>query len=84
MTLIRFDIDGKCLDVEEMYDSPARATAVMLLALRHHFDELFKDLRCPVHNQLPRVRFYGHATYAMEREVQGCCDKLVEMAKSRM
>jgi hypothetical protein len=84
MTLTRFDINGKCLDVEEMFNSPARATAVMLIALRHHFDERFGDLRCPVHDRPPTIRFYGPSAVQMDREVQGCCDELVEMARRSM
>ncbi len=84
MTLTRFDINGRCLDVDEMFNSPSRATAVMFLALRHHFDELFKDLRCPVHDESPTIRFYGSNALQMDREVQGCCKELVEMARRRM
>ena len=84
MTQVHFDINGKRLDLDEMFNSDAHATAVILGAIAQQFKKRLEGIRCPVHDEFPTVRFYGSSAHDMEREVQGCCDELVEMARRRL
>ena len=84
MTYVHFEINGKRLDLDAMFDSPMRATAVMLGGLEVHFKKRMEGLRCPVHGEPPTIRFHGPSALQLEREVQGCCDELVEWARRRL
>ena len=43
-----------------------------------------RDVRCPDHNQTPRLRFHGASLRDISIQMSGCCDKLIAMANQRI
>ncbi len=42
--------------------------------------EKLREVRCPVHRQVPRVRFDGSGIRDIRINVSGCCDRLIRIA----
>ncbi len=84
MTYVNFEINGKSVDLEVLYNSPSHAEACMLGSVATVIEERLKGITCPVHGEPPIVWFHGSNALRMEREVQGCCDEFVEMARRRV
>jgi hypothetical protein len=39
-----------------------------------------REVRCPVHRQLPRVRFEGSDIRDIRINMSGCCSRLIKLA----
>jgi len=39
-----------------------------------------RDVRCPDHQQAPRLRFSGTSLRDVNIQLSGCCSKLIELA----
>ena len=39
-----------------------------------------RDLRCPDHDQAPRIRFSGSSLRDVSIQLSGCCAKLITLA----
>jgi len=47
-------------------------------------EEKLRDVRCPEHNQPPRIRFQGDSLQTIGISLSGCCDKLMQIANARI
>lgn len=47
-------------------------------------EEKLRDVRCPEHNQPPRIRFFGNSLRDIRISLTGCCGKVMEIANSRL
>ena len=47
-------------------------------------EEKLRDVRCPEHNQAPRLRFHGSSLRDITVSLSGCCSKLMEIANARI
>jgi hypothetical protein len=47
-------------------------------------EDKLRDVRCPEHNQTPRVRFQGTSLRDIGVSMSGCCAKLMEIANARI
>jgi len=47
-------------------------------------EEKLRDVRCPEHRQPPRLRFQGTSLRDISISVSGCCQKVMELANSRI
>jgi hypothetical protein len=43
-----------------------------------------RDLRCPDHQQAPRLRFHGGCLRNISIQMSGCCEKLIALANQRI
>jgi 5'-3' exonuclease len=46
--------------------------------------EKLRDVRCPDHNQPPRLRFQGESLRDISISLSGCCAKLMEIANVKI
>jgi len=51
---------------------------------RQATEEKLRGVRCPDHNQPPRVRFHGDSLRNMNVSLAGCCEKLMRIANERI
>ena len=42
------------------------------------------DLRCPDHQQPPRLRFHGGSLRDVSIQMSGCCEKLIALANQKI
>ena len=47
-------------------------------------EEKLRDIRCPDHNQAPRIRFHGASLHDITVSLSGCCAKLMEIANAKI
>ena len=47
-------------------------------------EEKLRDVRCPEHNQAPRVRFHGSSLRDISVSMSGCCARVMEIANARI
>jgi hypothetical protein len=47
---------------------------------KQHTQEKLRDIRCPRHQQSPRLKFRGSTLRDVTIQMSGCCDQLIEMA----
>jgi hypothetical protein len=47
-------------------------------------EDKLRDVRCPEHNQPPRLRFHGTSLHDITISLSGCCSKLMEIANARI
>ena len=47
-------------------------------------EEKLRDVRCPDHNQAPRLRFHGESLRDISVSLSGCCAKVMEIANSKI
>jgi hypothetical protein len=47
-------------------------------------EEKLRDVRCPEHRQAPRLRFQGTSLRDISISISGCCQKVMELANSRI
>jgi 5'-3' exonuclease len=47
-------------------------------------EDKLRDVRCPEHNQPPRLRFQGNTLRDISISLSGCCAKLMEIANARI
>lgn len=47
-------------------------------------EDKLRDVRCPEHNQPPRLRFQGTTLRDISISLSGCCAKLMEIANARI
>jgi hypothetical protein len=43
-----------------------------------------RDLRCPDHNQPPRLQFHGSSLKNINIQMSACCAKLISLANRRI
>jgi hypothetical protein len=43
-----------------------------------------RDLRCPDHNQPPRLKFQGQSLRNIDIQLTACCTKLIALANRRI
>ena len=43
-----------------------------------------RDVRCPDHQQTPRLRFHGASLRDITIKMSGCCEKLIALANQRI
>jgi len=43
-----------------------------------------RDLRCPDHQQPPRLRFQGLTLRDISIQMSGCCEKLIALANAKI
>lgn len=43
-----------------------------------------QGVRCPVHRQPPRVNFHGASLREITISMSGCCERLMEIANTRI
>jgi hypothetical protein len=42
--------------------------------------EKLRSVRCPLHKQLPRLRFEGETLKDVRVSMSACCDRLIQLA----
>ena len=47
-------------------------------------EEKLRDVRCPEHNQAPRLRFQGESLREISISLSGCCDKVMQLANAKI
>lgn len=47
-------------------------------------EEKLRDVRCPEHNQAPRIRFQGSSLRDISISLSGCCPKVMELANAKI
>ncbi len=47
-------------------------------------EDKLRDVRCPEHNQPPRLRFSGTTLRDVTISLSGCCAKVMEIANARI
>ena len=47
-------------------------------------EDKLRDVRCPEHNQAPRLRFQGNTLRDISISLSGCCAKVMEIANARI
>jgi len=47
-------------------------------------EDKLRDVRCPEHNQPPRLRFHGETLREVSISLSGCCAKVMEIANARI
>jgi 5'-3' exonuclease len=47
-------------------------------------EDKLRDVRCPEHNQPPRLRFQGNTLRDISISLSGCCANLMEIANARI
>ena len=47
-------------------------------------EEKLREVRCPDHRQAPRLRFQGTSLRDISISISGCCQKVMELANSRI
>ena len=47
-------------------------------------EDKLRDVRCPEHNQPPRLRFQGSTLRDISISLSGCCAKVMEIANARI
>jgi 5'-3' exonuclease len=47
-------------------------------------EDKLRDVRCPEHNQPPRLRFHGSTLRDVSISLSGCCAKVMEVANARI
>ena len=43
-----------------------------------------RDLRCPDHDQPPRLKFQGQSLQTINIQMSACCTKLIDLANRRI
>ena len=46
--------------------------------------EKLRHVRCPEHNQAPRIRFHGTTLRDITISLSGCCSRLMAIANARI
>jgi hypothetical protein len=46
--------------------------------------EKLRGVRCPDHQQAPRLHFSGRSLRDIDISMSGCCEKLMELANARI
>ena len=59
-------------------NTPAVAEDVEIF--KHRTREKLQNVRCPVHNQPPRLKFEGSSLRDVRVSLSACCDRLSRMA----
>jgi len=47
-------------------------------------EDKLRDVRCPEHNQPPRVRFQGSSLRDISVSLSGCCSRVMELANAKI
>ena len=47
-------------------------------------EQKIRELRCPRHNQAPRLQFHGSTLRDITIQLSGCCEKLIEIANQKI
>jgi 5'-3' exonuclease len=47
-------------------------------------EDKLRDVRCPEHNQPPRLRFQGNTLRDVSISLSGCCAKVMDLANARI
>jgi hypothetical protein len=47
-------------------------------------EDKLRGVRCPQHNQPPRLRFHGSSLRDITISLSGCCSRLMEIANARI
>ena len=47
-------------------------------------EDKLRDVRCPEHNQPPRLRFQGSTLRDISISLSGCCGKVMDIANARI
>lgn len=67
-----------------MFSVPTDFDSVRVERFKQATEEKLRDVRCPEHNQAPRLRFHGSSLRDMTISLSGCCSKLMEIANARI
>jgi len=61
-----------------------RSSREQLASFRERTARKVRDLRCPVHGQMPRLRFQGATLREVTIQMSGCCDTLLGLANQKI
>jgi hypothetical protein len=76
-----FEIDGHAIDPANMEDPQESA---VLESIVDSVTDRVADLRCAEHDEPPRFLLTGPSVEALQLEVLGCCDALVEQVRKKL
>jgi len=60
--------------------APPASDADRIQAFKLHTEAKLEGVRCPRHNQAPRLKFNGSSMLELTISMSACCDRLSEIA----
>ena len=78
---ITFEIGGKKVSPDRLGDELEKA---ILSELAEKVKRSLSSVRCPEHGQGPRVTVKGRSVNNLGWEVEGCCQKLIDLAMNKL
>lgn len=67
-----------------MFSVPTDFDSLRVERFKQATEDKLRDVRCPEHNQPPRIRFHGTSLRDITISLSGCCHKLMEIANARI
>ena len=67
-----------------MFSVPTDFDSLRVERFKQATEDKLRDVRCPEHNQAPRIRFHGTSLRDITISLSGCCHKLMEIANARI
>ena len=81
MVELNFEIGGKEIHLYQIKNENEKAT---LQKIANELTESLNFVRCPEHNQLPKITIRGETTDDLYFEVKGCCSSLLEESLNKI
>ncbi len=81
MLNVSFEINGRKVNPKNLSNV---LEAAVLEELAVSIKKSVGAMRCPAHNQAPTVLIQGNSLKDLSIKVSGCCESLVEEARSRI
>ena len=67
-----------------MFSVPTDFDSLRVERFKQTTEDKLRDVRCPDHNQPPRIRFHGTSLRDITISLSGCCPRLMEIANARI
>ena len=84
MANVTFEINGECLDLNDLDDCGAYVDSAALGAMVLVLEEKLEGLVCPVHGEEPVICMHGPSARSLEREVQACYSEFLAAVWKKM
>ena len=81
MLNVSFEINGRKVNPKNLSNV---LEAAVLEELAASIKKSVGAMRCPEHNQAPNILIQGNSLKDLSIKVSGCCENLVEEARSRI
>lgn len=78
---ISFELNGRKVSPNNLNDELEKT---MLNSIKESIQKSVGDLRCTEHDQQPTIKAKGRSIDALNLEVSGCCDLLINQVKKKI